>query len=276
MSLTISTGHPQTALNISGSGTKSSPAYIAIDRIYLEGGLYAIGGVNACLNQKEQPIVFGEIRDDSEVFDWIAEQFITFYDVTDRRAWLVDGASALLHLVRISLQLDENKLEPTYHWVFSKDELKEDWTNFGGHAAAIRTLKEWENRALNVYIKNQTISDGRRINTYSTFGDRVNKVLHSLELVIEYQIRIAAEGGIKVPQTFDTRRGILGFDILDLVKSRPQCVPRVERSSSGDNSWVRLLPAIGVLTIFGKGFGDLICPSNPETICAAWRYVPKR
>ena len=33
--------------------------------------------------------------------------------------------------------------------------------------------------------------------------------------------------------------------------------------------------AIGVLTIFGKGFGDLICPSNPGTICAAWRYVPK-
>lgn len=67
----------------------------------------------------------------------------------------------------------------------------------------------------------------------------------------------------------------MGFDILDIVKSRPQFVSRVERFSSGENGWVDLLPTIGVLTVFGKGFGDLIRPSNADTMCAAWRSVPK-
>ncbi|KAI4955907.1 hypothetical protein J4E91_000116 [Alternaria rosae] len=262
-------GHPQAELSISTSGAIPCPAYTAIDRVYVEGGFYVIGGVNARINQREQPVIFGETRNYSEVFEWVADQFVAFYDVTDRRGWLVDGASALLHLVRMSLQLEETKLESTYHWVFEKDKLEEDWTNFNGRAASIRTLKSWKNRALPLYIKNQTFSNGRPMNTYSTFGDRVDKVLHSLELLIEHQNRIATESGVKVSQTLDTRKGILGFDVLDLVKSRPQCVPRIERFSSGDTSWVSLLPAIGVLTIFGKGFGDLICPIyRVETVVA--------
>lgn len=67
----------------------------------------------------------------------------------------------------------------------------------------------------------------------------------------------------------------MGFDILDIVKSRPQFVSRIERFSSGENGWVDLLPTIGVLTVFGKGFGDLIRPSNADTMCAAWRSAPK-
>jgi len=271
----MSTGHPQAELSISASGAVPCPAYTAIDRIYVEGGLYVICGVNARINQREQPVRFGETRDYSAVFEWVADQFVAFYDVTDHRGWLVDGASALLHLVRTSLQLEEINPESTYHWVFEKDKLEEDWANFSGRAASIRTLKSWKNRALPVYIKNQTFSNGQPVNTYSTFGDRVDKVLHSLELLIEYQTRIATESGIRVSQTLDTRKGLLGFDILDLVKSRPQCAPRIERFSSGDNSWVSLLPAVGVLTIFGKGFGDLICPSKPDNVCAAWRSVPR-
>jgi len=270
-----STGHPQAELSISASGTISYPAYIAIDRIYVEGGLYLIGGVNARINQREQPVTFSEARDYSAVFEWVADQFVTFYDVADHRGWLVDGASALLHLVRTSLQLEEINPHSTYHWVFEKDKLEEDWANFSGRAASIRTLKSWKNRALPVYIKNQTFPNGQPVNTYSTFGDRVDRVLHSLELLIEYQTRIATESGVRVSQTLDARKSLIGFDILDLVRSRPQCVPRIERFSSGDNGWVNLLPAIGVLPIFGKGFGDLLCPSKPDTVCAAWRSVPR-
>lgn len=39
---------------------------------------------------------------------WVRVQPIVFYDVTDGRAWLTNGASALLHLTRVSLYLDEN------------------------------------------------------------------------------------------------------------------------------------------------------------------------
>ncbi|CAN9286913.1 unnamed protein product [Alternaria alternata] len=268
-------GHPQADLNISASGTLPSPSYSVIDRLYIEGGMYVIGGLNARINQREQPIISGEARDFSQVLGWLSEQFVNFYDVTDRRAWLVDGASALLHLVRISLQLDETDPDSPYDWVFDKSQLKENWIDRGGRAAAIRTLKDWENRALNVYIKDRSFGNGQPVDTYSTFGNRVDKILHTLELIIEARTRVAAEGGTRVNQSLDTRKSIVGFDILDLVKSRPQFVSHIERFSSGENGWVDLLPNIGVLTVFGKGFGDLIRPSNADAMCEEWRSVPK-
>ncbi|CAN9272114.1 unnamed protein product [Alternaria sp. RS040] len=268
-------GHPQADLNISPSGTLSSPSYSVIDRLYIEGGMYVIAGLNARINQREQPIMSGEARDFSQVLGWLSEQFVNFYDVTDRRAWLVDGASALLHLVRISLQFDETNPDSTYDWVFDKSKLKENWIDGGGRAAAIRTLRDWENRALNVYIKDRSFRNGQPVDTYSTFGNRVDKILHTSELIIEARTRAAAEGGTRVNQSLDTRKGIVGFDVLDLVKSRPQFVSRIERFSSGETGWVNLLPNIGVLTVFGEGFGDLIRPCNADTMCAAWRSIPK-
>jgi len=268
-------GHPQADLNVSASGTLPSPSYSVIDRLYIEGGMYVIGGLNARINQREQPIISGEARDFSQVLSWLSEQFINFYDVTDRRAWLVDGASALLHLVRISLQLDETNPDSTYDWVFDKSQLKENWIDRGGRTAAKRTLRDWENRALNVYIKDRSFGNGQPVDTYSTFGNRVDKILHTLELIVEARTRAAAEGGTRITQSFDTRKSIVGFDILDLVKSRPQFLSRIERFSSGENGWIDLLPTIGVLTVFGKGFGDLIRPSNADAMCVAWRSVPK-
>jgi hypothetical protein len=237
--------------------------------------MYVIGGLNARINQREQPIMSGEARDFSQMLGWLSEQFVNFYDVTDRRAWLVDGASALLHLVRISLQLDETDPDSTYDWVFDKSQLKENWIDRGGRAAAIRTLKDWENRALNVYIKERSFFFGQPFDKYSTFGNRADKLLNTLDLIIEARTRVAAEGGTRVTQSLDTRKSIVGFDIFDVVKSHPQFVSRIERFSSGENGWVDLLPNIGVLTVFGKGFGDLIRPSNADAMCAAWRSVPK-
>lgn len=46
-------GHPQADLNISPSGTLPSPSYTVIDRLYIEGGMYVIGGLNARINQRE-------------------------------------------------------------------------------------------------------------------------------------------------------------------------------------------------------------------------------
>jgi hypothetical protein len=268
-------GHPQADLIISASGTLPSPSYIAIDRAYIEVGTYVIGGLNARINQREQPIISGEARDFPQVLDWLSEQFVNFYDVTDRRAWLVDGASALLHLVRISLQLDETNPDSTYNWVFDKSQLEENWIDHGGRAAAIRTLRNWKNRALNVYLKDRSYDNGQPIDTYSTFGNRVDKILHTLELIIEARTRAAAEGGTRVTQRPNTQKSIVGFDVLDIVKSRPQFGSRIERFSAGESGWVDLLPNIGVLTVFGKGFGNLIRPNNADAMCPAWRSVPK-
>jgi len=82
--------------------------------MYIEGGMYVIGGVNFRPNHKEQPVKLHRERDYPELLQMVSAHPIAFYDVADRRAWLIDGASALLYLVRISLYLDATDPESTY------------------------------------------------------------------------------------------------------------------------------------------------------------------
>jgi len=213
------------------------------------------------------------MRDPPGLLNWVSQQFVALHDVEYHRAWLVDGASALLHLVRISLHVDKTDLALTHDWLFDKSALVEDWDLQMGRLAAINTLKDWKNRALPVYLKDRTFKDGQPIDVFSTFGERVDIIAHMLELLIEHQGRV--EDGFQVPQTLDTRKGIVGFDILDIIKSARIVRSRIKRIESPDNGWTDLLPAAGILTIFGKDFGELVRPSNPDTVCAAWRSLPR-
>jgi hypothetical protein len=53
----------------------------------------------------------------------------------------VDGASALLQLVRISLYLDESDPESPYDWVFDASKLKDKWDPYPSRSIAFKTLK---------------------------------------------------------------------------------------------------------------------------------------
>ncbi|KAF2820292.1 hypothetical protein CC86DRAFT_119277 [Ophiobolus disseminans] len=268
-------GHPGADLKISTSGVLPSPASIHVDRLYIEGGMHVIGGMSMRLNQKEQPT---ELRRDSDypsLLAWIATQFVTFHDVDDCRAWLVDGASALLHLVRISLYLDETNTESTYDWVFDMNKLKDHWPGCSGRVAAKNTLKNWDNLALPVYVKSQSVHEGEPVKIFSTFGERVSKILHSLELLVDRQVHMIAQDGITTPQTFDRRKGNLGFDILDILTPRGPISSRTARFDTWGDGWIDFLPAIGVVSIFGNGFGDLIRPMDPKAVCVEWQTIPK-
>lgn len=194
--------------------------------------------------------------------------------MSDRRAWLVDGVSALLHLVRLSLYLDKNDRESPYEWVFDASKLKDIWNDCTGRLAALKTLKSWDNLDLNVYVKEKSSRDGQRVTKYSTFGERVNKILHSIEILIDRQVKVASQDGIKISQTIDPRKSIVGFDILDVIKPPGPIGTRITHFESWGDGWIDLIPSIGVTTIFGNGFGDLIRPEDPNSACGHWRSVP--
>ena len=99
--LTIHQGHSSAKLDVKHSGLGELPASTTIDRLYIEAGASVVAGLNMCLNKKQQPIRLTRARDYPSLLNWVKNKTINFYDVSCRRAWLVDGASALLHLVRI-------------------------------------------------------------------------------------------------------------------------------------------------------------------------------
>jgi len=85
--------------DVKSSGLSQPPASIVIDRLYIEAGKELLGGISMAVNQKEKPVWPSKHRDYPKLLQWVSIEPIIFYDVTAQRAWLVDGASALLQLV---------------------------------------------------------------------------------------------------------------------------------------------------------------------------------
>lgn len=65
-------GHATANYTISASMLRPSSASIVIDRMYIEGGIQVIGGVNVRPNQKEQPIKLHQERDYPELLQMVA------------------------------------------------------------------------------------------------------------------------------------------------------------------------------------------------------------
>lgn len=233
-----------------------------------------IGGVNAAINVKEKPFWLERENDYPSLLKWISLQPIIFYDTSHRRAWLVDGASALLHLVRVSLHLDENDAESTFDWIFDPSKLHGDWSAFAGRHAALRTLKNWDNLNVKLYVTSQKVVGGEIKTDYATLETRVLKIMHSLEILIDRQFKVASQDGLVIPQAFDTQRTVVGFDTLDILNPLGPILPRIQQLNASGYGWRDLVSPMGITTIFGSDFGDLIRPGEPSSLCPNWRSLP--
>ncbi|KAM5346157.1 hypothetical protein ACJ41O_009162 [Fusarium nematophilum] len=268
-------GDAAAALDIQSSGLPIPPPSIIIDKLYLEAGTNVVAGLIVSINKKEKPFWLQRENDYPSMLKWISLQPVVFYDVAENRAWLTDGASALLHLTRISLFLDEHDRESPYEWVFDPAKLKDQWDGLSARQAALETLKNRDNLNMNVYV----IDEHRGVNglpevEYSTLKKRVKKILSSLEILIERQASMASQDGLQFRQTVDYRRNIVGFDILDIVDSVGPVHPRIKHLKSWSCGWTDLIKSTSTTTIFGRGFGDLIRPLEPSTVCKKWKSVP--
>jgi hypothetical protein len=78
----------------------------AFDRVNISGGYKVNATGSIAISKKSRPI---HQRSENYItrLRGVDNNFINLYDSTDHRAWLVDGASGLLHLLRASLYMDQ-------------------------------------------------------------------------------------------------------------------------------------------------------------------------
>ncbi|KAL4905923.1 hypothetical protein BDW74DRAFT_177618 [Aspergillus multicolor] len=243
---------------------------MVIDRLYIEAGSEVVAGLNIGLNKRNQPVLLKRQDDYPTFLKWISDQAVIFYDVSEHRAWLVDGASALLHLLRVSIYLDENDPESTYDWVFDIRELKDTWEDSSGRIAALKTLKHPQNLELKLYVKNP----GDPIIQYATIRERVSKIMQSLDILFDSQAKASSQDGIRISQTLKPQKGIAGFDVLDVISPLGPIHTRMKYPSSLGPGWVDFIPSLEAITIFGNGFGDLIQPNDLNAVCCGWKSIP--
>ncbi|XP_044719169.1 uncharacterized protein HRG_07734 [Hirsutella rhossiliensis] len=108
----------------------------AFDKVSIVAGTHITVGLSCVLGKKDKPVHLRGRDDYIRRLKWISKKFVILYDTTDNRAWLVDGASALLHLVRASLKRDTSDDFET-QFLYDKCSMQEAVNAGTGRAASI-------------------------------------------------------------------------------------------------------------------------------------------
>ena len=239
--------------------------------------------------------------------------YVVLYDVAVQKAWLTDGASALLHLVRA-----QTVKEPYggHGSLFNDPKFNDSTFNypgaFGGPDAAAEALRDEANqrhivlREFDSYVKDDITIEDPSIQSHSrqttiprsdrseeshntstrdrtkasykitSFKDLVSEAWSTLEQMYDRQLDISTTHTTKhLDNPF--RTVLEGYEFMGIVSARPTLSRRVVKLSSNGDAWLPLISTVNAITLLGRNFGDIYKPaqlSNAQ-ICQSWRALPR-
>ena len=219
--------------------------------------------------------------------EWISSQFVVFYDLEDRRAWLLDGLSALLHLVRASLHhgasnrfakvlgrnapiLDEGERHDDAQLAAMALLVNDANLNLKLHA---KPEEQWEEESIKGGSDKESVTKTKR--TYFSLKDKVLRIHHALEQIIAHQCNVDSEDGVGFRIKGTPRKQLEGFNFMDIAADTAPYWPLVTTIKGTGRGWADFIRAIHAITLFGRGFGDILRPSDPTRLCSPWVSVPK-
>ncbi|KAK6528996.1 hypothetical protein TWF694_004220 [Orbilia ellipsospora] len=191
---------------------------------------------------------------------WLHTQYFILWDECDKLGWLVNGTSTLLHLLQKSIKLDSTgecsskfclteELEP-----HKKRRYKPD-------------------SAISVFLNDRLME----LVLYQDKGgvfrvrDRVEEFYDILEKLIDHQIGVMGDAAI----TDISPRGHLeGWDFNDIARGKELLRPRVTGVKAKGKGWVDFTRAVHAVTLFGRGFGKIMQPFDPNSkVSEDWKEL---
>jgi hypothetical protein len=259
----------------------------AFEKVTISGGQFISAGASFLVGKKDNPILIRARDDYLSKLRWMSKKSVVLYDVGDRRAWMVDGVSALLHLVRASLKHNQED-DFTDLCLFDPKDLEEASAGCLGKAAAISVLINERNKNMKLhqgaddsFQEETTNEEGKvekvtkRKTTYYCFKDRVDHIYHVLEQIIAHQSHVESQDGVGFKIKCSPRIQLEGFDFMDIASDEDPLWPRVTTLVATGVGWVDFARAMHAITLFGRGFGELFRSSSESQLCTHWAEVPK-
>ncbi|KAI1353493.1 hypothetical protein F5Y01DRAFT_323133 [Xylaria sp. FL0043] len=264
----------------------------AFEKVSIAGGMFFTAGLSTIIGKRDKAVQL-RCRDDYTMrLKWISKKFVVLYDVQDRRAWLLDGASALLHLVRASLRHELNDDQFNSQFLYQESALVEAPNPHSGKSTAINVLTNPRNLEIPLYAKPDankvevTTHEGggetkvlSSTKTYYCLKDRIDDISHALEQIFAHQADTCTQDGVGFKVKASDRRYIEGFEFMEIATDEDPCFPRQATLRSSGKGWVDFIRAIHAITLFGTHFGDLISPSKTNVkeckSCHANMDLPK-
>jgi hypothetical protein len=182
----------------------------ALENVSIRAGLIIKNDARFILGHKDTPIRLSRQNDYISKLRWISKKFVVLWDEEDKRGWLVNGTSALLHLLRASLESDiAGQLKPVM--LFKREEMEEASESHTADSA-FSVLLNAKNKELKIYpVKNG----------YQCLEDRVEQFWDILEKIIDYQMRVTGQHDLGLRKYMYLE----GWDFMHLAKDNNLIYP---------------------------------------------------
>ena len=198
--------------------------------------------------------------------------FFVLYDVADHRGWLVDGASALLHLLRTQVVQEPYGGSAS---VFNNLDFNESTFNHpapdGGPDEAINILKDENNMAHIVLREFDSYADvivplgeesrcvGKKIYKTLSCKELVSQTWNTLEQL--HDERLEASTHIIKQLQLPFQKKLEGYEYMDIV-SASHVLTRRRVNAKLNRSWVDLIHQIHAVTLFARHLGEIYKPTD--------------
>ncbi|KAI9790079.1 MAG: hypothetical protein M1816_005549 [Peltula sp. TS41687] len=273
-------GGPEATYSIERSRLPPAGADCVLDKVTIGAGKFLTAGINFSIGIKDVPVHISR-KPYIQKLRWVSSKFFVFWGEEEKRGWLVNGINALLHLVRASLKHYE--MDAFKEALLSKSDDILEPSAESQEAYAISILRNEHNMKLPIYAEKDEVQPGEDDSTmqglhvpkrrkYYRLEDRVEELYEMLEKLIEHQIDVTAQSGVKMKAR--VRRRLEGWDFKDLASDKDPISPRVASLHALGKGWVDFVRSIQAVTLFGKGFGQIITSSSHNG-CPHWSKVPK-
>jgi hypothetical protein len=205
--------------------------------------------------------------------------YVVLYDTHDRRGWLVDGASALLHLVCAQLSSKRISSSPLFKLQDFEHSVHKSGPDVAMNALLLeKNLKlpifeEWDEEVYLVGEDEKLETKKRKVSW--NLKNLVEETYGILEQIHEHQVKQLATPGLGLRAT--DRDMLEGFGFRDIVEGDNPLRPRVTMLKSSGRGWVDLTRKLRATTLMARGLGELIVPDHSfRDLCPYWTCVPKR
>lgn len=275
--------------SIKNSGLPVPRSDVTLEKFQITAGHIVTGTAKFKLGDNEKPTHISRFGYFNKM-QWISSKYFIMWDEADHRGWLVDGATALLHLLRASLEhskrifgsaflLDSTSLtDPT--------SLADTWTQMPPNTA-MNVLINQTNRDLNLYVDKNEVYDEeisygltthkilKKKTKYYQLQDKIEHIYNTMEKLVDEQADMEQQNGINVKPR--PRRRLEGWDFKDIAADGDPFYRRVCTLQTMGKGWVDFARGIHAVALFGRGFGELIRPkSTAAPACSRWSLLPAK
>ena len=259
------------------------PPHHTMNKVEITAGQYISATAGITLSTKAKSIAISR-GDYLSKIQWLSSQYVNIWDEDDKTGWLVNGATALLHLLRASFHHSKAQFGSLFE--LDPDDLRDISDSSNANAAKNILLNE-EYRELQLYwesseITSEEIQDGvskgsivtMRRRRYKVLQDRIEHLFNVMEKLFEHEEHVGQQDGIHLRRR--SRGQLEGWDFKALAADEGPIVPLVTSITTSGKVWVDFTRAIHTVALFGKGFGNLIRPKQPAYPECRWSKVPTK